>query len=77
MKETKESYFEDCNRYIVSYFIMSITNNHPGVTMTLQRNVVIISVRAPHILWVITTATIFRTEVQTEAAKIIRSSVST
>jgi hypothetical protein len=49
MKETKESYFEDCNRYIVSYFIMSITNNHPGVTMTLQRNVVIISVRVPHI----------------------------
>jgi len=50
MKEAKESCFEDCNRYILEVILfMSITNNHPEVTMTLQRNVVVISVRAPHI----------------------------
>jgi hypothetical protein len=49
MKEAKESYFEDCNRHIEIYFFMSITNNHSDVSMMLQRNVVVISVRAPHI----------------------------
>ena len=50
MKEAKASYFEDCNRYILEVILfMSITDDHPEVSMTLQRNVLVISVRSPHI----------------------------